>query len=424
MTFGYFAHGFAGAGLAGQDKPPAPWEDVSGIEGGARLEWRYGRFSFQLSDFYGYDDFPYPRRISSYERNVDPDTGRPRRAGQHGPCTTGAEPACLGTRNPVLVDAAGNPLRKADSDEDGVPDTLYERGDPLWKTGDLVINPAQQADALQNHSANQTAFAFSSILCGTAGNNTDPSLCGWVSMNGKEGPGAVVSTLANGASAFLAGSRSARSPPSTTASCARWSSARPRQEFELVRAFSTLTQLNVDLSDCGTQVPNTALPCAIPGGANLGVFSDGGDNPFQSPSLNPDRYSVALGASLTPEQEALLGCGPFYQSDCDVTASTPERRRQRDHPVVAGLRGTRVSVDTYDLRDTSYAAPGHRRLRGWTRGHRVRRRTAPLPARHAGPADPGYDSLVDGCTGPGPPVATSATRRRSTRTATVSPTSP
>jgi len=37
-----------------------------------------------------------------------------------------------------------------------------------------VIDAAQQADALQNHAANQTAFAFGSILCGTAGNNADP----------------------------------------------------------------------------------------------------------------------------------------------------------------------------------------------------------------------------------------------------------
>ena len=81
ISFGYFAHGFAGAGLAGQDLAPNPWNDASGLEVGARLEWRYGRFSYQLSDFYGYDDFPHPRRISTYERNVDPNTGRIRRAG-------------------------------------------------------------------------------------------------------------------------------------------------------------------------------------------------------------------------------------------------------------------------------------------------------------------------------------------------------
>jgi hypothetical protein len=405
ITFGYFAHGFAGAGLAGQDKPPAPWENASGIEAGARLEWRYGRFSFQLSDFYGYDDFPYPRRISTYEHNVDPNSGRPRRAGHHGACRTGAEPACLGVPNGVLVDAAGDPIRKGDSDEDGVPDTLYERGDPLWKTGDLVINPAQQADALQNHSANQTAFAFSSILCGTAGNNADPSLCSWVSLNGKEGPGAVVSTLANGASAFFAGSRSAlQSGFNNGFLCTLIIGTSESKSQSCVRAvIGTLTQLNVDLSDCGTQVPNTALPCAIPGGANLGVFSDGGDNPFQSPSLNPDRYSVALGASLTPEQEALLGCGPFYQSDCDVDGVD---FLNADASVIIqswpGFEGTRGSVDTYDLRDTSYAHPGTVGFVGGPVGTVFADGQLRFLPGTLGPDDPGYDSLVDGCTGPGP----------------------
>src|SRR6185295_9452226 len=104
-------------GLAGQDKPPAPWDDATGVEMGGRLEWRYKKFSFQVSDFWGYDDFPYPRRISTYERNVDPDSGRTRRFGAHGPCRTGHEPACLGHPNATRNDAAGNPLRAVDTNE-------------------------------------------------------------------------------------------------------------------------------------------------------------------------------------------------------------------------------------------------------------------------------------------------------------------
>src|SRR5262249_62170092 len=44
---------------------------------GGRREWRWDRFSFQLSDFWGYDDFPTIDTFNVYSRNVDPFTGRP-----------------------------------------------------------------------------------------------------------------------------------------------------------------------------------------------------------------------------------------------------------------------------------------------------------------------------------------------------------
>ncbi|MEE3328303.1 MAG: DUF1302 family protein [Myxococcota bacterium] len=78
LTFGAFAHGFLGVGVAGVEQPPNPFDDASGLEYGARLEWRWDRFSFSISDFYGYADFPHLVRISSYGRNVDWRSGRPR----------------------------------------------------------------------------------------------------------------------------------------------------------------------------------------------------------------------------------------------------------------------------------------------------------------------------------------------------------
>src|SRR5690606_34753426 len=198
LTFGYFAHGLTGAGLAGTDRPPNPWRDIEGIEVGARLEFRYRRFSFQLSDFYGFDDFPYPDRISTYERNVDPMTGRPRRFGARGPCTTGdsrIEPSCLGRPDAVATDANGQPLRFRDWDRDGEPDDvdgdgvgdILQRGaappgTPLefyYKTGELIVDPDFQREVLRHHPANQTAYAFAHMVCGAAGLNVDPALCGF-----------------------------------------------------------------------------------------------------------------------------------------------------------------------------------------------------------------------------------------------------
>ena len=84
-----------GDALAGEQRPEDPWDDIRGLEVGARLEWRWDRFSFALMDFYGYSDFPYADRLFQYSRNVDPRTGRPREAMRTGECRTGTEDACL-----------------------------------------------------------------------------------------------------------------------------------------------------------------------------------------------------------------------------------------------------------------------------------------------------------------------------------------
>ena len=88
ITAGLFFHGLTGIGIVGVDRPPNPWESIKGLEIGGRIEWRWDRFSFALMDFWGYSDFPYPDAINYYERNVDPETGRPRIAGATGRCST------------------------------------------------------------------------------------------------------------------------------------------------------------------------------------------------------------------------------------------------------------------------------------------------------------------------------------------------
>ncbi len=78
LTFGSMAHGFTGIGVVGQEQPPNPWDDLKGWEIGGRLEFRWDRYSFAITDFYGYDDFPHIKRLSTYNRNVDWRSGRPR----------------------------------------------------------------------------------------------------------------------------------------------------------------------------------------------------------------------------------------------------------------------------------------------------------------------------------------------------------
>lgn len=76
-TFGLWGHGFAGAGIAGENRPDDWWNDVKGLEFGARVEFRWDRFSFQVSDFWGYEDVFTVDAFAEYGRNVDPFTGRP-----------------------------------------------------------------------------------------------------------------------------------------------------------------------------------------------------------------------------------------------------------------------------------------------------------------------------------------------------------
>ena len=135
ITAGLFAHGLAGFGLAGVEQPPDPWDSWKGLDGGMRLEFRWDRFSFALTDFYGYDDVPYVKPLFYYERNVDPLTGWPRR----GNTTAGCD-----------------------------PDHLFGEG----TSG--CLGPGE--DALKHSSANQQRFA---VICASSVgfNNLDPSAC-------------------------------------------------------------------------------------------------------------------------------------------------------------------------------------------------------------------------------------------------------
>jgi len=74
---GLVAHGLLGITLAGEIRPPSVWDRLDGLQSGARLEFRWDRFSFALSDYYGYDDFPIPNNFNTFSRNVNPVTGVP-----------------------------------------------------------------------------------------------------------------------------------------------------------------------------------------------------------------------------------------------------------------------------------------------------------------------------------------------------------
>ena len=154
-SYGLWVHGENGTGIAGERRPEDPWNSASGIETGARLEFRWDRFSFALTDYYGFNDLPYVSLLFQYSRNVDPVSGRPRHTDATGPCTTGttAEAACL------------------------VPGMDPDPTDPI------------DNGVVANHSINQSLFAW--ICAGTVGvaPAVDASACAFTLFNSKNNGG-------------------------------------------------------------------------------------------------------------------------------------------------------------------------------------------------------------------------------------------
>ena len=349
-TTALFFHGVTGFGAAGEHRPPNPWQDASGLEYGARLEFRLGRFSFQVSDFFGYEDLPYADRLFDYSRNVDPFSGRPRRAGASSRCTTGQEPACLG-----LSPASGI-----------TPDGTA-----------LNLSPENRQAVLNDTPVNMQLFA---MICSTSigFNSIDPTACGQSVFNSlanvivplkyernvaKElGALPVSATLSNG----LAGNTFAASILKNLAG----------KPIPFVR-------LNADPCDAFR-----SDGCPAKGQAPI---SDFGSHPSfaGTPTLNN---------VLTDEQEALLGCGAFYGSDCEVDGiDFVNTEASVFMESLVGSVGV-ISATGWNTRN-GLAQPGTVGFDGGPAGTRYVPGigTVTLPGAHA-PGESGYDPLVDGTT--------------------------
>lgn len=236
-SFGLLIHGLIGVGLAGEQRPPDFWEDSRGLEFGGRVEWRWDRFSFALTDFYGFSDFPFVDKFNVYSRKVDPATGRP-----------------------LAVD--GSPLTAA--------------------------------NAIAQHPANRQLFdVFCSATGGLAG-ELIPALgteCFLELLNSSKVianalgndvtvPIALGATLAGTALGKLVLIGVLSNPPP------------PPSPSEVAFLVTNIRELN----------------------------KNEGDGPF-SPVDDPIPFvftGSALTTYLTREQQALLGCGPFYGTSCDL----------------------------------------------------------------------------------------------------------
>jgi hypothetical protein len=357
-TFGVLAHGFLDLGLAGARLPPQPWNDAEGIEYGGRVEWRWNRFSFALSDFYGFQDFPTVERIFTYERNVDPTTGRPRRLNARGRCRSG-EPT---------FDSGGNPSGSAPS-------------------GDDCLQPGQ--DTLLNGAVNQTLFA---VVCATTIGflDLDRNSCGQSVFNSQviainnqpstdpQTQGIVAALTAN---ALVGNTRSVNALE-----------ANPAFDDFATPVDIPIVRLNPDpcdqfFDDCTT----------------FGFLPNLFFNPFRT-FVQPNRFSdVSMNLVLTDQQEALLGCGNYYRTNCELDGldlmNAEGSMLLQSFPGIEGTFGKPGrGVFPWNTTDANVAQPGTVGFGGGPVCTRFDQgRLFVLPGCR-GPGEAGWDVLVDGST--------------------------
>ncbi len=305
-----FLHGVLGAGLVGETRPPNWWGSLQGNEFGARVEFRWDRFSFAITDFYHYDRMANVRIIQSYSRKVDPLTGRPLAdsAKATAPCVTGTEPGCLqpGSTGP--------------------------------------------ANALTDNPQNRQLF---DVICSSSVGffPLDTSGCALTLPNSSARPTAAPLTIAELVSAAVGGTAGSQLILGTV-------SGAPVQ----------LVPLNADPCDSFFASTRNGVGCGgAPDAPGQGFFA----NVFGEATLQ-DR--------LSDEQEALLGCGPFYGTNCDTQG--------------LDIFNAEASVVFQSWPGNN---PGNSVARRYRNG-----RSVILPGAR-GPGDPGWNPLVDGCTGPSNP---------------------
>jgi hypothetical protein len=381
LSLGALVHGMTGVGVAGIAQPPYRWFDPRGWEIGGRVEWRWSRFSFALTDFWGYNDLPTVEFITQFQRNVDPFSGRPRRYGFTGRCNTDDQDVITTRLSPALdvnnnnaqgfIDAiiadgsggAGNPsilaqyqggngisesclrpgpthreafLADLPRDQDlsdlvgsalalkelrevpGVIDSLNQR---------IPINNSYRAfiegNSLDEHHANLNFFSW--ICSSTVGFLTlDPNACAQTVFGstrdvGGVGPialliGALVGgqPLKNNLLTSQTGVSSDFLPVSipvltlqeygnndrnltVSQRQAKVDSRRENEDFNCFDPQSETDNFNpvVDVTTPGSRETSLKVKCGVADGK--------------------------LSKSLTPEQEALLGCGPFFGTNCDFS---------------------------------------------------------------------------------------------------------
>ena len=306
-----FSHGILGAGVAGSDRPPDPWKDPDGLEYGARIEWRWDRFSFALTDFYGYSDFPTLEQFMTYERNSDVETGRPliTRFNPGNPRGNCANALATDPKNQGSVTALGI----------GTDSDCLGFGTPL-------TNPGSFNNALEWHSANQQAFAW--LCSATIGitSDLDARACALNLFNSSERLGGFPVSLSEVSSSLFAGEYRFNSFFAVTTQLIGKTALvgpTPAQSINRDANDGFITSILGSDLDCvdslGVVVGRSPGCNVLSSNAGINRGPVGGNVLAKQLPTREDYFTLDSG--LTNEQRALLGCGPFFGTRCDSSVT-------------------------------------------------------------------------------------------------------
>ena len=280
LSFGTMATGLTGIGAVGAVRPDQNYGGLKRFDYGIRIQGRLERFTFSISDFWGWDDDFYLDVVHQYGRRVDPDTGAPVNYLGALSCTH-------------RTDTAGNRLGP-----DGDASTLSDNDIPtvgnclLWDnpgTADPNDPGCTPADGLAcqfvrasddiafNHSANQTLFHTACSLMFDA----DLGQCELDRLNDLDLFDATAGVLSGEGTAVIS----------------------PVRGYETVRLTST--DPNQFLVEVGKGVLLTDEPSLFARTTSFGAGT-------------PD-----FSQQLNDAQKALLGCGSAFATSCGPNDSLP-----------------------------------------------------------------------------------------------------
>ncbi|MCH8890050.1 MAG: hypothetical protein IH827_03060 [Myxococcales bacterium] len=326
-----FNHGILGTGVAGADRPPNPWKDPDGLEFGGRIEGRLGRFSFALTDFYGYSDFPTLEQFMTFERNADVETGRAlvTRFNPGNPRGNCANAFAMDPKDQHSVTALGIGT-DPDCLDFGTPLTNCE--DPLstdpscLRFGTPLTNRESVNNALEWHSANQQAFAW---LCSATIGITpelDARACALNLFNSSERLGGFPVSLTEVSSSLFAGEYRFNSFFAVSAVLIGKKpliGGTPAQSINRDANDGFITSILGSDLDCvdstGTVVGRSPGCNVLSSNAGINRGPIGGNVLAKQLPTREDYFTLDSG--LTNEQRALLGCGPFFGTRCDSSVT-------------------------------------------------------------------------------------------------------
>ncbi len=281
-SFAAMANGLTGTGVIGELRPYNSHTGIERWDFGARVEGRFDRFTFAVSDFYGWDDTYYLDLVQQYERASDPTTGAP--------LSVNAIDQTVGCR--VRTNAAGQEVGP-----DGNPLTT---GDNLFPSAGecLLWDPPATPDAPQKLRSTDSVAALQTVnqslfhsLCAYT-YDPDDGFCPLDRLNNALEFGHISSVLGG---LGLPGA-------------------------VLLEGVETIQEADPDGSTSVTERGSTAFLTQ----AFLTV----------EPLAEKSSSYQDLGVSLRREQAALLGCGPAYASPC---SSEQQAQWTGDSVIVADL---------------------------------------------------------------------------------------